>query len=90
MDSEQQQQSLFCRICCLQQEEPPWGEDGQSPSYDICPCCGAEFGYEDCQLNAIQAYRTEWLKNSDTWFQPKKKPDNWSLKKQLNNIKPLE
>lgn len=81
-----QQPSLFCRICGLQQDDPPWGEDGNSPSFDICPCCGVEFGYEDCNLNAVKAYRNEWLKNNATWFQPKKKPENWSLENQLKNI----
>lgn len=20
----------------------PWGDDGKTPTYDICPCCGVE------------------------------------------------
>jgi hypothetical protein len=36
-----------CRVCGLDQQSPPWGVDGKSPTYAICDCCGVEFGYED-------------------------------------------
>ncbi|MDY6484932.1 hypothetical protein [Acinetobacter faecalis] len=51
-----------CRICGFYDEEYyPWGEDGESPTYDICDYCGVEFGYEDCNLNSIRSYRKTWM-----------------------------
>jgi len=38
-----------CPICGFPDlDEPPYDSDGENPSFDICPCCGIEFGYEDC------------------------------------------
>jgi hypothetical protein len=68
--------------------EPPWGEDGQSPSFDICACCGAEFGYEDCQLAAVRRYREQWLSGGAKWWDPKFEPEGWSLDEQLRNVPP--
>lgn len=42
--------STFCRVCGLDQDENPWGEDNASPTFDICACCGTEFGYHDFTL----------------------------------------
>jgi hypothetical protein len=39
----------------------PWGDDGQTPSYEICPNCNAEFGYEDASENGIANYRIKHL-----------------------------
>ncbi len=77
---------IACRVCGLNQGEPPWGEGGVCPTYDICNCCGTEFGYGDCSLKAIQASRERWLLNGAYWKSPKGKPPNWSLEEQLNQI----
>jgi hypothetical protein len=74
-----------CRVCGLQQELP-WGENGKDPSWDICDCCGVEFGYEDCQLTVIRNYRETWIQSGAKWRNEKFKSDNWSLEKQLKNI----
>jgi hypothetical protein len=50
-----------CRVCGYSSDTYPWGEDGVSPSYQICPCCGVQFGKEDRTLDAIKAYRGEWI-----------------------------
>ena len=39
----------------------PWGQDGHTPSYAICPNCGAEFGYEDASEAGIENYRKKHL-----------------------------
>lgn len=36
-----------CLMRGLKQNEPPWGERRATPSFEICPYCGTEFGYED-------------------------------------------
>ena len=78
--------SLICRVCGKIQDDFPWGEDGKYPNYDICDCCGVEFGYGDCTLKAIRASRERWLANGAEWKYPKEKPDNWSLEEQMKNI----
>ena len=78
----------YCRVCGLFQGKNyfPWGEDGHSPTFDICLCCGAEFGFDDCFPEAVKEFREEWLKSGAHWRFAKFKPKNWSLQEQLKNI----
>lgn len=78
--------NLACRVCGYLQDDPPWGENGNCPNYDICDCCGVEFGYEDCNLTSILTFRNQWLKNGAKWKNFKYKPINWSLEEQIKNI----
>lgn len=78
--------NFACRVCGNIQLEPPWGEDGLCPNYEICDCCGVEFGYGDCTLKAIQASRKNWLECGAGWKYPSNKPTNWSLEEQMKNI----
>jgi hypothetical protein len=78
--------NLACRVCGNIQSDPPWGEDGQCPTYDICDCCGVEFGYGDCTLEATKAFRKKWLSAGANWKYPNEKPSDWSLEKQMENI----
>ena len=77
---------FVCRICGKTQPEPPWGEDGNSPTYCICSCCGVEFGYEDYSLISIHAFRKRWIDQGAKWFRLKDRPENWSLEEQLKQI----
>ena len=91
MDSDKS--THYCRVCGLFQDKDfqgndyfPWGKDGNSPSFDICECCGVEFGYGDCFLEDVKAFREEWLKKGNPWRCPEYQPENWSLEEQLKNI----
>ena len=75
-----------CRICGLQLDDPPWGEDGQTPDFTFCPCCGVEFGYQDASIKGIRAYRQSWINAGATWQDPKAKPLGWDLDEQLGHI----
>ena len=87
---------FYCRICGLEQLEAPWGEDGETASFEICGCCGCEFGYDDYNIKNIKKYRNLWLngelnwqnniKPPASWFRASIKPTNCSLKKQLKQI----
>lgn len=77
---------LACRVCGLIQPEPPWGWDGRSPKFNICNCCGAEFGYEDATVKAAKGHRQRWLDRGKVWFDPKQKPENWDFDEQFKNI----
>jgi hypothetical protein len=59
---------LVCRVCGLATDERPWGEDGNRPTYEICQCCGVEFGYGDGSLQDIINYREQWLRDGAKWF----------------------
>lgn len=75
-----------CRVCGLLQRDPPWGLDGHTPSFDICPCCGVEFGYEDCGKDSVVRYRRSWLASGPIGWEPKVKPESWDLDEQLAQI----
>jgi len=76
-----------CHVCGYPNlDEPPWGDDGKTPSFNICPCCGVEFGYEDSTEKAKRNYRKEWLQKGAKWFDDEYKPKNWDLRSQLENI----
>lgn len=34
-----------CPACGFELNGPPWR--GEDPSWNICPCCGIEFGYDE-------------------------------------------
>ena len=76
----------ICKVCGLFLDEPPWGDDGKTPSFEICDCCGVEFGYEDATIESIKRFRDKWIKSGAKWFNAKKKPDAWSLEEQFKNV----
>ncbi|RDV37850.1 hypothetical protein DV096_12105 [Bradymonadaceae bacterium TMQ3] len=65
-----------------------WGPNGDDPlySFEICPCCGTEFGYEDCTLKATRINRARWLEKGAPWFEVEKRPDDWDVNEQLSKI----
>ena len=80
------QEAYFCRVCGLEQLTKPWGDDEMTPSFEICDCCGVEFGYEDCKPESVLKYRKRWVEQKNKWFNPKEMPADWSLEKQMDNI----
>ena len=84
-----------CQVCGLKYEDfYPWGEKGDTPSFEVCPCCCCEYGFDDdtdaSGYNA-EKYREKWLNEGAIFDNPKSKyyPQNWNLevlKKQLLNI----
>ncbi len=50
-----------CRVCGLDHEYFIWGSEGHLPTFDICECCGVEFGYGDTTAqNCIDTANTGW------------------------------
>lgn len=70
-----------CPVCLYPNLEEPY-VDG---SYNICPSCGIEFGYDDstplgieAQTTIHQELRQQWIKEGCKWFsQAIKKPTWW-------------
>ena len=75
-----------CRVCGLLIEDLPWGEDGACPTYEICSCCGVEFGNEDYTIESVKKYRQEWINNGMVWFSPSDKPKEWNFEEQYKEI----
>ena len=66
-------EKFYCRICGYRLCFEPWGDDGKTPTYEICPCCGVEFGNEDCTMKSIKEYRGSWIKSGCKWFEQSKR-----------------
>lgn len=77
---------MLCPVCGLKLSFYPWGEDSRSPTFAICECCGAEYGYHDSLLEGIRAWRQKWIESGAVWHESKEMPENWSLEEQLNNL----
>ena len=87
MDKELNSPEYYCRVCGLKYSEPTWF-DQETPSHEICVCCGVQFGYEDTNLAGVQAYRNNWINNGARWFSAhhRFKMENWDLESQLLQI----
>jgi hypothetical protein len=75
-----------CRVCGCYSDDFPWGEDGRSPSYAICSCCGVQFGKEDITLDSIKKYREEWISKGGKWFVKDEKPEHWDMETQIKKV----
>jgi rubredoxin len=68
---------------------PPYSQYFGDPSYEVCDCCGFEFGNDDepgtAGPTSFRAYRHEWLEDGGQWFSPSKRPPDWSLERQLRD-----
>ena len=77
----------ICPVCGYPQlEKPAWEFETGIPSFDICPCCGCEFGYHDATPEARNNYRRNWIKQGAIWFRPELRPTSWNLREQLRRI----
>lgn len=72
-----------CLVCGAPTEDPPWGEDGRTPLFEICPSCGCEFGYEDSSVAGINRLRAAWLASGGKWREPKFKPADLEIEAQI-------
>ena len=77
-----------CRVCGLDQSpDLPWGENGDHASFNICSCCGVEFGYEDDSPENCRSVRRNWVEvRRCAWFSPKDRPLDWDMPGQLRSI----
>ncbi|MEW9702988.1 hypothetical protein [Paenibacillus sp. SI8] len=83
--------SYICTLCGYSNLKfAPWTQKGLSPSYEICPCCGVEFGVDDINKAAYEIYKKEWFESGNKWFMESKKPNNWNLQDQLKKISQID
>lgn len=75
-----------CPVCGLDGlKELPFNKQGE-PSYEICPCCGFEFGFDQA---SYAEFRDSWINSGAQWYMLKQKPKGWNLQKQLKNLRNL-
>ena len=68
-----------CPVCFFPDlEDPP-------KDYNICPCCGIEFGYEDAN-RTHEELRQNWIECGMKWWSTVSEdriPKNWNPEEQL-------
>jgi hypothetical protein len=74
---------IRCRVCGLRHDEAIWDEDGQTPTFATCACCGCTFGREDRTPEEIRAHRDRWRLHGEAWFDESKKPEGWRIEEQI-------
>lgn len=73
-----------CPVCGWDElEEPPYNSYGNA-SFEICPCCGTEFGYSDATTSHDEL-RRRWLDSGAVWQAPSRTPPpGWNAVAQLS------
>jgi hypothetical protein len=59
-----------CPVCAFTRMHAP------PRNYEICPCCGTEFGNDD-ELLTHEQLRAQWIQNGARWFF-REPPANWN------------
>ncbi|NOW06122.1 hypothetical protein [Clostridium beijerinckii] len=78
-----------CPVCNYNElDEAPYNLHGYG-SYEICSCCGFQFGYDDypdkekCQ----KKWRENWMKSGCRWYSESiLPPKDWNPKKQIKGL----
>jgi hypothetical protein len=62
------------------------------PSFEICPCCGIQFGYQDLPHDDLtleelhRKWRYNWIAHGMIFHHEWLKPKDWNPVKQLSGI----
>jgi hypothetical protein len=63
-------------------------DDNGNPSFEICHCCGYQFGYDDGSEGIGHSeYRSNWLTSGAKWFRANRKPAEWDIEVQLARLR---
>ena len=81
-----------CPACGFILDFEPWSNG--LCSYEICPCCGIQFGYDDCAGGNIQRrgelhkeWRRDWIGSGMPWWsRGAAAPTDWNPAKQLEEF----
>ena len=74
----------MCPVCGFRGLKEPSYDQQDVPSYEICSCCGFEFGCDEKQ--DMVRFREAWIGKGAAWFTPDAKPVDWKLQQQLNDL----
>lgn len=80
-----------CPVCGFDLGFRAW--DGDSPSDEICPSCGMQFGYYDSTPDGAQGraaiyaeWRRRWVEEGMPWNGASPPPTGWSPAEQLTRL----
>jgi hypothetical protein len=77
--------SYVCPVCGSNSLFGPAYDNPGAPSYEICPCCGTEFGNDDFSVSH-EVLRQRWLDNGARWWsEVRPAPPDWSAAAQLKH-----
>lgn len=75
---------FFCPVCGWKglQKKPvyPYG------TFEICSCCGTQYGLDVTCEEDILEVRADWLKEGASWFSDFDMPNDWSTQRALEQI----
>ncbi|MEW9702966.1 hypothetical protein [Paenibacillus sp. SI8] len=80
-----------CLVCNYRDlEDPPYDTRGFG-SFEICICCGFQYGFHDDGNNknpqVLEVWRKKWVEKGYKWHSSYRlPPSNWDAKKQLNGL----
>jgi len=74
---------------------PSWVTE-RRPAWEICPCCGIQFGYDDFGRDVLafdlreremlhRAWRLKWIAGGMRFWSPRALPFDWDPLRQLRN-----
>ncbi len=79
--------TYICPICGYPELDIPAYRQGGTPSFESCPSCGFEPGYDDdSEGYTHEQWRQKWINEGMKFFSEDYKPTNWDPKRQLLNI----
>ena len=80
----------ICPVCGYPDlEEPAYDELGNS-SFEICPCCAVEFGYQDANTSHREL-RRHWIEAGMPWqHKSPPQPEGWNPIEQLRSADMLD
>jgi hypothetical protein len=76
-----------CPVCGWPKlHEPPRHETGGA-SFEICPCCGFEFGFDDDDQGlTYEQARARWIAGGMRWWsRARPAPFDWNAERQLSD-----
>jgi hypothetical protein len=72
-----------CPVCQFPELISSPCSDRGLANFDICPCCGVEFGYDDASTTYAEL-RARWVAGGMKWWsQAQTPPDGWSPESQI-------
>lgn len=78
-------QAYVCPVCRYPDLDEPAYDSFGCASYNIRPCCGTEFGYDDSTI-AHSDLRGKWVSEGMQWWSKHKlRPNDWGPVRQLKN-----
>jgi hypothetical protein len=75
-------------MCLVRGFAPPYVNHFGLPSYEVCSCCGFEYGNDDDPGwgrpgDSFEQSLGDFVASGCVWFYPRKMPPQWTLEKQL-------